>query len=120
MAKLYEYDNQKGKVCHLSVLGLMGPNTQCPCRALLEKELESVGIRLNKSKPNIYFKVRFPGLVSVCLLKAEVNACCPTLDRLKGGGGFCRLLSKLLYCLLAAEEGWRYLFQLNRHIDPVL
>ncbi|XP_068764014.1 developmentally-regulated GTP-binding protein 2 isoform X3 [Struthio camelus] len=26
-------------------------------RALLEKELESVGIRLNKSKPNIYFKV---------------------------------------------------------------
>lgn len=26
-------------------------------RALLEKELESVGIRLNKKKPNIYFKV---------------------------------------------------------------
>ncbi len=26
-------------------------------RVLLEKELESVGIRLNKKKPNIYFKV---------------------------------------------------------------
>lgn len=26
-------------------------------RQLLEKELESVGIRLNKRKPNIYFKV---------------------------------------------------------------
>lgn len=29
-----------------------------PPRSLLEKELESVGIRLNKHKPNIYFKVR--------------------------------------------------------------
>lgn len=28
-------------------------------RELLEKELESVGIRLNREKPNIYFKVRF-------------------------------------------------------------
>ena len=27
-------------------------------RQLLEAELESVGIRLNKPKPNIYFKVR--------------------------------------------------------------
>jgi len=27
-------------------------------RQLLEKELESVGIRLNKRKPNIYFKVK--------------------------------------------------------------
>lgn len=27
-------------------------------KALLEAELESVGIRLNKSKPNIYYKVR--------------------------------------------------------------
>lgn len=97
-----------------------GPNMQCPCRALLEKELESVGIRLNKSKPNIYFKVRFPGLVSDCLLKAKVTVCCPTLDRLKGDCGFCRLLFKLLYCLLAAEEGWRYLLQLNRHVDSVL
>jgi developmentally-regulated GTP-binding protein 2 len=26
-------------------------------RQLLEKELESVGIRLNKSRPNIYLKV---------------------------------------------------------------
>lgn len=26
-------------------------------RQLLEKELESVGIRLNKRRPNIYFKV---------------------------------------------------------------
>jgi len=26
-------------------------------RVLLEKELETVGIRLNKRKPNIYFKV---------------------------------------------------------------
>jgi len=28
-------------------------------RELLEKELESVGIRLNKRKPNIYFKVMY-------------------------------------------------------------
>lgn len=27
-------------------------------RTLLEKELEAVGIRLNKKPPNIYFKVR--------------------------------------------------------------
>lgn len=27
-------------------------------RSLLEKELEAVGIRLNKKPPNIYFKVR--------------------------------------------------------------
>ena len=69
--------------CHLTALSLTGTNVQCPCRALLEKELESVGIRLNKSKPNIYFKVRFPGLlqaqlVSGCLLKAEVTVCCPS------------------------------------------
>jgi len=30
-------------------------------RQLLEKELESVGIRLNKKKPNIYFKVKKGG-----------------------------------------------------------
>ncbi|KAJ8967381.1 hypothetical protein NQ317_018524 [Molorchus minor] len=30
-------------------------------RHLLEKELESVGIRLNKQKPNIYFKVNKKG-----------------------------------------------------------
>lgn len=30
------------------------------CRELLEKELESVGIRLNRTKPNIYFKVSLP------------------------------------------------------------
>jgi len=33
-------------------------------RELLEKELETVGIRLNRPKPNIYFKVS----VSVFLL----------------------------------------------------
>nr|XP_023509412.1 developmentally-regulated GTP-binding protein 2 isoform X1 [Equus caballus] len=33
-------------------------------RSLLEKELESVGIRLNKHKPNIYFKPRKGGGVS--------------------------------------------------------
>ena len=27
------------------------------CRELLTKELEAVGIRLNRRKPNIYFKV---------------------------------------------------------------
>lgn len=35
------------------------------CRALLEKELETVGIRLNKNKPNIYFKVRHGKLVAL-------------------------------------------------------
>jgi len=33
-------------------------------RGLLEKELESVGIRLNKPKPNIYFKVKKGGGLS--------------------------------------------------------
>lgn len=33
-------------------------------RQLLEKELESVGIRLNKKKPNIYFKV-WPFLITI-------------------------------------------------------
>ena len=33
-------------------------------RRLLEKELESVGIRLNKKPPNIYFKVSTLGLCS--------------------------------------------------------
>lgn len=35
------------------------------CRSLLEKELETVGIRLNKNKPNIYFKVRHRKLVAL-------------------------------------------------------
>lgn len=33
-------------------------------RQLLEKELESVGIRLNKRKPNIYFKIKKGGGLS--------------------------------------------------------
>lgn len=33
-------------------------------RSLLEKELESVGIRLNKHKPNIYFKPKKGGGIS--------------------------------------------------------
>ncbi len=36
-------------------------------RELLEKELESVGIRLNRKKPNIYFKVNVRGHSSVSL-----------------------------------------------------
>lgn len=36
-------------------------------RALLEKELESVGIRLNRTKPNIYFKVQCVYLSFFCL-----------------------------------------------------
>lgn len=36
-------------------------------RELLEKELESVGIRLNSSKPNIYFKVHFYHLPERCI-----------------------------------------------------
>lgn len=39
-------------------------------RQLLEKELESVGIRLNKRKPNIYFKVKKGGGLSF-------NSTCP-------------------------------------------
>ncbi|XP_023311944.1 developmentally-regulated GTP-binding protein 2 [Anoplophora glabripennis] len=39
-------------------------------RHLLEKELESVGIRLNKKKPNIYFKVKKGGGISF-------NSTCP-------------------------------------------
>lgn len=39
-------------------------------RELLEKELESVGIRLNKRKPNIYFKIKKGGGISF-------NSTCP-------------------------------------------
>lgn len=39
-------------------------------RQLLEKELESVGIRLNKLKPNIYFKIKKGGGISF-------NSTCP-------------------------------------------
>lgn len=38
----------------LMMLDATKPNVH---RQLLERELESVGIRLNKTKPNIYFKV---------------------------------------------------------------
>lgn len=38
-------------------------------RHLLEKELESVGIRLNKRKPNIYFKVT----ASACMSKIKFS-----------------------------------------------
>lgn len=34
-------------------------------RVLLEKELESVGIRLNRKKPNIYFKVNTFSLLMI-------------------------------------------------------
>ena len=40
-------------------------------RHLLEKELESVGIRLNKRRPNIYFKIKKGGGLSfnsTCIL----------------------------------------------------
>lgn len=40
-------------------------------RQLLEKELESVGIRLNKRKPNIYFKVIF---VILCFVVYTYNS----------------------------------------------
>lgn len=39
------------------VLMMLDATKQDVQRALLEKELESVGIRLNKQRPNIYFKV---------------------------------------------------------------
>lgn len=39
------------------VLMMLDATKQDVQRQLLEKELESVGIRLNKAKPNIYFKV---------------------------------------------------------------
>lgn len=50
------------------VLMMLDATKQDVQRGLLEKELESVGIRLNKRKPNIYFKVshfRFSLLVSL-------------------------------------------------------
>lgn len=57
-------------------------NQTCPLfgflfvfRALLEKELESVGIRLNRTKPNIYFKVQCVYLSFFCLTvgKTEIR-----------------------------------------------
>lgn len=55
----------------------------CPSRrALLEKELESVGIRLNKEKPNIYFKVRGGGSPQVGAQRSELLSCMQMLGRI--------------------------------------
>ncbi|XP_065224472.1 developmentally-regulated GTP-binding protein 2 [Planococcus citri] len=53
------------------VLMMLDASKQDVQRELLEKELESVGIRLNKPKPNIYFKVKKGGGIafnSTCAL----------------------------------------------------
>lgn len=43
-------------------------------RDLLEKELESVGIRLNKAKPNIYFKViTFSNSLNLLIINNRYN-----------------------------------------------
>ena len=39
-----------------------------PFRGLLERELEAMGIRLNKKAPNIYFKVSYSSLCVLWLL----------------------------------------------------
>ncbi|KAJ9578694.1 hypothetical protein L9F63_005056, partial [Diploptera punctata] len=52
------------------VLMMLDATKQDVQRGLLEKELESVGIRLNKRKPNIYFKVKKGGGLSF-------NSTCP-------------------------------------------
>lgn len=93
--------------CHTAALRLTGANARCPCRALLEKELESVGIRLNKSKPNIYFKVRFPGPLpgtdcARCLLRARVTLCCPSCWTDSRGG--CRFCRWFLSCFIASLQ----------------
>ncbi|VVC86550.1 unnamed protein product [Leptidea sinapis] len=56
----------QGKVARTADLVLMMLDATKPYvhRQLLEKELESVGIRLNKPKPNIYFKVKKGGGLS--------------------------------------------------------
>lgn len=46
------------------VLMMLDATKQDVQRQLLEKELESVGIRLNKQKPNIYFKIKKGGGLS--------------------------------------------------------
>lgn len=51
----------------LMMLDATKPNVH---RELLERELESVGIRLNKKKPNIYFKIKKGGGLSF-------NSTCP-------------------------------------------
>lgn len=52
------------------VLMMLDATKQDVQRQLLERELESVGIRLNKAKPNIYFKQRKGGGLSF-------NSTCP-------------------------------------------
>lgn len=49
------------------VMMMLDATKQDVQRELLEKELESVGIRLNKRKPNIYFKVDFKRMLSILL-----------------------------------------------------
>lgn len=46
------------------VLMMLDATKQDVQRVLLERELESVGIRLNKKKPNIYFKIKKGGGLS--------------------------------------------------------
>ena len=82
-------------------------------RSLLEKELGSVGIRLNKHKPNIYFKVR-PRPLS---LGEGVG---PAAARgARGAGCSCRHQH---HPSLAppAQERRRHLLQLDGHADAVL
>lgn len=81
----------------------------CPCRALLEKELESVGIRLNKSKPNIYFKVRFPEFLDAQLVCLPAQSWAHSvlrlvLDRLRGLRVLQNVLT-LVFCLLQPKKG---------------
>ncbi|KAI5724117.1 hypothetical protein M8J76_015625 [Diaphorina citri] len=52
------------------VLMMLDATKQDVQRGLLEKELESVGIRLNKKKPNIYFKQKKAGGIAF-------NSTCP-------------------------------------------
>ncbi len=60
------------------ILMMLDASKQDVQRELLEKELESVGIRLNKPKPNIYFKVKaisipiFCGYSSVCVQNNKI------------------------------------------------
>lgn len=105
MTKLCQRDRKERGGCHLTGLTLTGPNVPCPRRALLEKELESVGIRLNKSKPNIYFKVRPGGLPLSQLVSVTIKiaACCPSCrtDR----GGFALFLSRFVASLQPKKGG---------------
>ena len=76
------------------------PNIFC-FRELLEQELEAVGIRLNKRKPNIYFKV------TIRLSCFSSSTCAP---QIRG----CSFLKRIIHNMLLGNLFTCYFLEVNQ------